>query len=85
MIIRKELSSYICTNWVLLCQRSRSNHIELKFCFVTEAVRLLVRTFVLLAPSMYCRCTEGKAKCTNCVSLQRGLKLHACIYSDIMQ
>ena len=34
---------------------------------------------------MYCRCTDGKTKCTNCVSLQRGLKLHACIYNDIMQ
>ena len=85
MIIRKEFSSYTYTNWVLLCQRSRSNHIELKLCFVTEAVTLLVRNFVLLPPSMYCRCTDDKAKCTNCVSLQRSLKLRACIYNDIMQ
>ena len=68
---------------MLLCPCSISNHIELKLCFVTEAVRLLVRTFVLLASSMYCRSTEGKTKCTNCVSLQRGLKLHACIYNDM--
>ena len=63
---------------MLLCQRSRSNLIELKLCFVTAAVTLLVSTFVVLAPSMYCRCTDGKAKVYK-------LKLHACIYKDIVQ
>ena len=34
---------------------------------------------------MHCTCKEGKAKCTSCASLQRGLKLHAYIYKDVVQ
>ena len=45
----------------------------------------MTSSFVLLAPSMHWRCTQSKAKCTSCVSLQRCLQLHACIYKDIVQ
>ena len=89
MIIGKELSSYTYTtaNWVLLSQRSRSNHTYRTetLCFVIAVITLLGGIFILLAPSMYWRCTEEKVKCTSCVSLQRGSKLHACIYKDIVQ
>ena len=37
--------------------------------FVIAAITLLVGSFVQLAPSMHCRRTESKAKCTSCVSL----------------
>ena len=59
--------------------------LKLYVLYIIAAIMLLVSTFILLASSMHCRCTEGKTKCTSCVLLQRGLKLHACIYSDIVQ
>ena len=88
MIIGKELSSYTYTtaNWVLLCRCSRSIHTyrtkTLCFCNCSHHIASI---FGLLAPSMHWRCTEERAKCTSCVSLQRGSKLHACIYKDIVQ
>ena len=71
MIIEEEFSSCTYANWVFLRQRSRSNHIELK---LHAAIKLVVSTFVLRAPSMHWRCTEDKAKYAS-------VKLHAYIYS----
>ena len=43
-----------------------------------HAIKLVVSTFVLLAPSMHWRCTEDKAKYAS-------VKLHGCIYKDIVE
>ena len=51
------------------CAHSTSNFRTETLCFVIAAITLLVSTFILLAPSLHCRCTEGKTKCTSCVSL----------------
>ena len=84
------LTAYYSQNYAsIMCQGLASMPmfyidltVELK---LYAAITLLVSPFLLLAPSMHWRCTEGKVKCTSCVytSTDRLLKLHAC--NDIVQ
>ena len=54
------------TIYFMLC--NCSHHVVSQYIFTT------------IAPSLHCRCTEGKVKCTSCVSLQRNIKLYICMH-----